>query len=357
MSVINKVLEVYRENAKTDLGNKLTTMWLAGRGIRESQIDKFQLGLHTEKILDTVLDPEIKKQAQTLSKTLFFDFFERKDGTLFEDRAPRIIYPLFKNEFGTYKLVGFHSRAITPTGLTHRHLTGFHYNIFNEKQLSECDQEIVITEGQNDCIIMCQEGFKSIGLLGVRKFNKENADTLLFHNIKKVHIIFDNDSNGSGFKGAVRTASIITENDIEVNICEIPQIIKKHELHTKTDINDLYLHDPSNFKKIINKTIRSSIKFKRTKKREIKKRSTIRFNTNVLITDLYYFDNLNRNIVSCKCMLPAHEDSKGSFRLYTRTNTFYCFGCGRGGGVVDFFAVMNGFTKSEAIRYLNERKK
>lgn len=33
---------------------------------------------------------------------------------------------------------------------------------------------------------------------------------------------------------------------------------------------------------------------------------------------------------------PFHKDDTASCRIYPRTNTFYCFGCGAGGNVIDF---------------------
>lgn len=33
---------------------------------------------------------------------------------------------------------------------------------------------------------------------------------------------------------------------------------------------------------------------------------------------------------------PFHNDDTASCRIYTRTNTFYCFGCGAGGDIINF---------------------
>jgi hypothetical protein len=38
---------------------------------------------------------------------------------------------------------------------------------------------------------------------------------------------------------------------------------------------------------------------------------------------------------SRRCILPDHEDRTPSFVVYEATNSFYCFGCSRGGDVID----------------------
>lgn len=37
-----------------------------------------------------------------------------------------------------------------------------------------------------------------------------------------------------------------------------------------------------------------------------------------------------------KCPLPGHDDSSASFYVYPKTKSFWCFGCQRGGDVIDF---------------------
>lgn len=37
-----------------------------------------------------------------------------------------------------------------------------------------------------------------------------------------------------------------------------------------------------------------------------------------------------------KCPLPDHEDSTPSFTVYPKTRSWYCFGCNRGGDVIDY---------------------
>jgi|SRR5215207_874213 len=48
------------------------------------------------------------------------------------------------------------------------------------------------------------------------------------------------------------------------------------------------------------------------------------------------------------CPLPDHEDRTPSFVVYTETNSFFCFGCVRGGDVVDLARYAWGYGEREA---------
>ena len=48
------------------------------------------------------------------------------------------------------------------------------------------------------------------------------------------------------------------------------------------------------------------------------------------------------------CPLPDHEDKTPSFTLYPETESFFCFGCSRGGDVVDLYRLAKGYDEREA---------
>ncbi len=50
---------------------------------------------------------------------------------------------------------------------------------------------------------------------------------------------------------------------------------------------------------------------------------------------------------------PFHEETEGSFTVYSDTERFYCFGCGAGGDVLDFVGRMEGLTLPATIRRLD----
>jgi hypothetical protein len=53
-----------------------------------------------------------------------------------------------------------------------------------------------------------------------------------------------------------------------------------------------------------------------------------------------------------KCQLPGHNDTSPSFAVYRKTNSFYCFGCQRGGNVVNFIKNLYKMDFYEAVNYL-----
>ena len=63
----------------------------------------------------------------------------------------------------------------------------------------------------------------------------------------------------------------------------------------------------------------------------------------------------SRDKQTIKCPLPGHRDRTPSFHHYPETNSFYCFGCGRGGSVIDLLIYLNGWTLAEAIQHGKEK--
>lgn len=51
-----------------------------------------------------------------------------------------------------------------------------------------------------------------------------------------------------------------------------------------------------------------------------------------------------------KCPLPGHEDRSPSFHIYEETNSFYCFGCNRGGQPINFIMLMENCDFKTAIQ-------
>ncbi len=54
-------------------------------------------------------------------------------------------------------------------------------------------------------------------------------------------------------------------------------------------------------------------------------------------------------------LCPFHNEKTGSFTVYTQTNSFYCFGCGAGGDVINFVMRIENLDYMEAVRTLADR--
>lgn len=84
-------------------------------------------------------------------------------------------------------------------------------------------------------------------------------------------------------------------------------------------------------------------------KEEVKAKSDI-----VAIAEGYGLELKKRNETH-QALCPFHEESTPSFAIYPQTNSFHCFGCGKGGDVIRFVELMEGIEFREALSILAEK--
>ena len=65
-------------------------------------------------------------------------------------------------------------------------------------------------------------------------------------------------------------------------------------------------------------------------------------------------ENVSLDGNKTKCPFPNHNDANPSFRVYPNTQSFYCWGCKRGGTAIDYIMYLDGVAAGEAIRILCE---
>lgn len=58
----------------------------------------------------------------------------------------------------------------------------------------------------------------------------------------------------------------------------------------------------------------------------------------------------SRQMIKC----PIHGEKTGSMRLYRGSNSFYCFGCGKGGTVIDFVMALEKCDFKQAVLVLKQ---
>lgn len=70
------------------------------------------------------------------------------------------------------------------------------------------------------------------------------------------------------------------------------------------------------------------------------------------------FASSNTFDYKCRCPHPDHKNgAERTMSLYmdSNGNSFYCFGCGWGTNVIDFYMVLNNLTFSEAIKEMSSK--
>lgn len=60
------------------------------------------------------------------------------------------------------------------------------------------------------------------------------------------------------------------------------------------------------------------------------------------------------SLYACCCPFKDHSDTNASFRIYPETNSFYCFGCEKGGNAIVFLKEM-GFDFNGAVEFLSNK--
>jgi len=67
----------------------------------------------------------------------------------------------------------------------------------------------------------------------------------------------------------------------------------------------------------------------------------------VQIISKYILLEVSRKALKGKC--PFHKDQATSLMVYVEKNMFQCFGCGQGGGPIEFLMAIENKSRGEAI--------
>lgn len=80
----------------------------------------------------------------------------------------------------------------------------------------------------------------------------------------------------------------------------------------------------------------------------------LRDNSDILSVAQNYVE-LKRSGSTYSCRCPFHTEKTPSCHFYPQTQSFYCFGCGAGGDVVNFIRLIENLDYMEAVRFLAQR--
>lgn len=218
----------------------------------------------------------------------------------------------------------------------------------------EFGKYIVLAEGQFDTIILQQFGYPTMGIMGVH--NIRAGMFKHFEWFDSVIICFDNDA--PGLKATEDMASYIKKYYPGMKIY-------KAGLGDYNDANDFFL--AGNGCKEFNKSVAAMINIKpKPLKAKKAQQQTTRSSSDIQeLKDIKLEDflksiipgiqwNRRDTLLKTECPFKDHKDSVASFTIYRENNTYYCWGCGRGGDIINFCNHFFGVKFRESVDILKK---
>ena len=322
--ILNEFNKLYVKNLEERIlpsANK-ARKYLNRRGISDKTIKFFKLGFCTGNDYPSILVQGFNMQ-QLLDSQMVR---ESKRGEIYDFFSQRITIPLLSLE----EAKNFTSRAVGTNHIPHLHRAGRFNIAFNHDVLYESDN-VIITESPIDTMTLEEHHYPSIALLGANKITRKVLSDLKG---LKIYICFDHDPNEAGQIKARRLAQKLIDYDIPSSICDLS--IPFSESRLKIDVNSFFTYKTH---KHFNRVISRAKEFIGVK-REQKTYHHSHDGLEDIINLISQYIEVGQSNGRYTCLCPFHKDSKPSFVIYPKTNSFYCFGCNKGGGVIEFKKMM-----------------
>lgn len=216
---------------------------------------------------------------------------------------------------------------------------------------------VLITEGELDALVAWSNNIPAVSSTGGSKtFLEEWVDVL---KNKQIYICFDNDNAGA--EGMVKVLKLIPSAKVILiperpNIKDITDYVKYggnlHELlKTAKHFSSIEEVKDDMAQRI---SIFESVRFHEayieanTIKEMPNSRYVPRDNTDVERVKTYPITKLVKFEKKKACCI-WHNEKTGSLTYYPKTNTVYCFGCGKYGDVLDVYKTINNCSFKEAL--------
>ena len=293
--MLNNLTKIYHDHLLIKRGREARE-YLAGRGITTDTLKHFKIGFCSDNVGYEYIH-RVFGEGQIKASKLFpykRDFFNG-----------RIIFPLIKKTETIYLT----SRTLNGSGSKHLHMHGaipipFNYNIIDKAD------KLFIVESPIDCLTLHQLNYSCVAALGIYGL----PNTVIKEMPQKVYIAYDNATNGSGNKGAVRIAEMLFKQNIIANIITFP---------VGHDANSNYVKKITPFDKLIEQSVPcTTLKdFDPEPKKWVKERGSF-----VPLVKKYKL-KISGKYVILKC--PFHHDTKPSLRINLERNSCYCYGCNK----------------------------
>lgn len=264
----------------------------------------------------------------------------------------RITFPVFHDK----QCVHMTSRSMfNDNKMPHKHMNRNIWYMYNgDAMTSREHRTMYIVEGPLDCLSMVQMGMPNTvatyGVGGLRKSVLEHIDRKT-----TIYFAYDNDVNESGLKGAYKNAWQMLEWGYDdVYIIQLARTRNE----TKTDCNSILVrHRPKTSEEFWKYTeILTKYAFTEDFEKRAERKARKNFRKIAEMYDEQPYVHNEKNILndipitivikelanieiqnySARCPLPGHNDNNPSFHIFPETNTYFCYGCQRGGDVIAF---------------------
>ena len=240
------------------------------------------------------------------------------------------------------------------------HLKGATRHLYNIDILPN-SRNIMVVESIFNALSLLQWGYPAIACLG-SSIPRSEIEAL---NRKQIYLVFDNDENNSGQKGAIRSAKHLYEScDVDPHIVTMPLGVDVNDYaqqHTKDDFIKLLTLQKTRF------TTTGEFKEWQEQKRKqaqkakykLKDREAVEQLKMVPVTSILsdYGIRLEQsgNLLQCRCPLPDHIDTNGSFTVYPESNRVKCYSCGFFGDNLALVSKLENLSFKAAIQYVKDR--
>lgn len=298
--------------------------YLHYRGLTDKAIDFFNVGYDDGSLIDIVRS-KFHKDAVEASGLIYHD----------EDGIPKADF--FRNRivFQSIMLGNLvYATARDLSGKSSRkylNLPAPQKTLINEEILKSKPKYLILSEGYMDCYSLVINKFPSVAVAGCNRAKKFLLDKLM--TIPEIYIMFDNELNQSGQKGAIKTAYNLCQAGHKcVRIATIPRMGQD-----KMDINDLYCQNKANFTTIIKEVLLNSSQpfhtsplYNKMVNDEMSKPIVI-WDVNAEKSMEIYQKYMEVKPAGTKIMracCPFHMETKPSFTIYIKSGYSLCYGCG-----------------------------
>lgn len=308
--VLNFLTDYYHDQLLNNKRASRARSYLKSRGINKHIINHFKLGF-CHKGYD-----EVTKFGFPESEIDKSNMFRKTDeGRPYDFMFNRITIPI-RTMGQTYS---FTSRSIGHSEIPHLHRPGNIPISFNHDVLLNPNTTyVIITEAPIDTMTLEINGFNSIAVMGAGRMNRRIMEDL--HD-KETYILFDNDNNKSGSRGAKRLAQKLCDYDMRSSIVSFKD---------NNDVNSFFCNGGKRGE------IEDMLENSYTHTGSKRDKKSFDENSGDIVETISQYIDIEAVGSRYRAVCPFHEESKPSLTIYPATNSFYCFGCGAAGGVQQF---------------------